>query len=281
MSHLSVRLSPNGEDVLFNEYYLNADLWIYNTERGVQSRETFEGQNAFPIWTPDGAAITFRSDRSGPSAIYHKKLNSPDVTQLTSGPNDTPNSWSPDGQELAFVRSRPAGSNTANNVSNIFILSMNKPNEARPLQTSQFDESHPEFSPDGKWIAYDSTVSGSQEVYVQGYPLPGERVQISTDGGSEPAWSRDGKELFYLSRSRMMSVHFKIDGGKLIPEKPVALFAGVIARTNARAYDVAPDGRFLMPKAETEQTEVRLRKIFPSTLRIVLNWTDELQRIVK
>src|SRR5262249_12957855 len=75
MPHLAVRLSPDGKQVLFNQYYVDADLWIYNTIRGVLTRETFQNQiqNAFPIWTPDGSAITFRSDRSGPNAIYQKK----------------------------------------------------------------------------------------------------------------------------------------------------------------------------------------------------------------
>jgi hypothetical protein len=158
---------------------------------------------------------------------------------------------------------------------------LDKPENVRALQASQFDETHPEFSPDGKWIAYDSTESGQRQVYVQGYPVPGERVQISTDGGSEPAWSRDGRELFYLNRSRMMSVRFRILNGRFFPEKPVGLFEGVTARANARGYDVAADGRFLLPKAQTEQTDERLRRIFPSSLRIVVNWTDELQRIVR
>ena len=278
MSHLSVRLSPNGKDVLFNEYYVQADLWIYDTTRGVKSRETFEGQNAFPVWAPDGSAIAFRSDRSGPSAIYYKKLNGQAITQLTSGPNDTPNVFTPDGKELAFVRARPVGTDT---VSNIFILPLDKPDAVRPLQVSQFDETHPEFSPNGKWLAFDSNESGRREVYVQGYPEPGDRVQVSTDGGTEPAWSRDGKELFYLNRTRMMSVRFRADGNTFVPERPVFLFDGVTPRTNARAYDVTNDGRFLFPKARTEQAEDRLRKIFPSSLRIVLHWTDELLRVGK
>jgi serine/threonine-protein kinase len=276
--HLSVRVSADGKQVLFNEYYVTADLWIYDTVRGVLSRETFGGQNAFAIWTPDGSAITFRSDRSGPNAIYQKKLNSSEVTQLTSGPSDTPNSWSPDGKELAFVRQRPT---STGNLNNIYILPIDKPANAHPLQTSQFSETHPEFSPDGHWIAYDSTESGEVEVYVQGYPNPGEREQISANGGTEPAWSRNGNELFYLNQSKMMSVRFKVTNGKFIPEKPIVLFDGVDARTIGRGYDVAADGRFLLPKAQTEETEERLKRIFPSTLRIILNWPAELQRVVK
>ncbi len=83
MPHLSVRVSPDGKEVLFNQYYVNADLWIYDTVRGVLSRETFGGQNAFPLWTRDGSAITFRSDRSGPNAIYQQKTGSPEIMQLT------------------------------------------------------------------------------------------------------------------------------------------------------------------------------------------------------
>jgi Tol biopolymer transport system component len=279
MPHLSVRLSPDGKQVLFNQYYVNAHLWIYDTVRGALSRETFEGQNAFPLWTPDGSAITFRSDRSGPNAIYQKKMSSQEVVQLTTGPNDTPNSWSPDGKELAFVRPRPLDNGST--ISNIFIYSVDRPKDVRPLQLSSFSQTHPEFSPNGQWIVYDSTESGRGEVYVQRYPEAGERVQISVDGGVEPAWSKTGDEMYYLRGSTMMAVRFKIASGKFIPEKPVALFDGVESRTNGRGYDISADGRFLLPKAQTEETEERLRKIFPSTLRIVLNWTSELQHVLK
>jgi dipeptidyl aminopeptidase/acylaminoacyl peptidase len=284
MPHLSVRLSPDGKQVLFNEYYVGADLWIYDTIRGVLTRETFQNQNAFPIWTPDGSAITFRSDRSGPNAIYQKKPGSSEITQLTLGPNDTPNSWSPDGKEMAFVRQlRPADSNTTGNINNIYILPANDPKAAHPLQVSPFTQTHPDFSPDGHWIAYDSQEAGpgSTEVYVQGYPNPGERVQASLGGGTEPAWSKNSPELFYINQSKMMAVHFKFTGGKFVPEKPVVLFSGVDSRTIGRGYDVTADGRFILPKAQTEQAEERLRKIFPSTLRVVLNWTNELQNTTK
>jgi eukaryotic-like serine/threonine-protein kinase len=274
-AHLSARVSPDGKQIVFNEYYQNADLWVYDLTRGVLTRETFGGQNAFPIWTPDGNAITFRSDRTGPTAIYQKKLSSDEIVQLTSGPNDTPSAWSPDGRDLAFIRPR-AGGNGTNNVSNIFILSAGK-SIAQPLQDSQFDQMHPDFSPNGKWIAYDSTESTPKQVYVQGYPDGGERVQISTDGGTDPAFSRDGKELFYIKGSSMMSVHYREAGGHFVPEKPVVLFDGMLSRTNSRGYDVAPDGRFLFPKAENEQSEERLKRIFPSTIRIILNWRDELR----
>ncbi len=237
MSHLSARISPDGKDILFNDYYPpSADLWIYDTVRGIQSRQNLEGQNAFALWTPDGASITFRSDRSGPTAIYQKKVNSSTVIQLTSGSRDTPSSWSPDGRQLAFIR--PAAQGAANN---IFILDMNgdKPKDVHPLQVSKFAQAHAEFSPDGKWIAYDET-EGTPQVYVQAYPAPGDRVQISTDSGTEPAWSKDGKELFYISNQKMMSVGYKIVKGQFIPDKPVALFDGVEARQPARAATTSP-----------------------------------------
>jgi dipeptidyl aminopeptidase/acylaminoacyl peptidase len=208
-------------------------------------------------------------------------MSSQEVVQLTTGPNDTPNSWSPDGKELAFVRPRALDANNSGTINNIFIYSVEKPKDVHPLQVSTFAQTHPEFSPNGHWLAYDSMESGRGEVYVQGYPDPDERVQISIEGGMEPAWSKTSNEMYYLHGSTMMAVRFAISGGKFIPEKPVALFDGVEFRTNGRGYDVSSDGRFLLPKAQTEETEERLRKIFPSTLRVVLNWTTELQRIVK
>jgi hypothetical protein len=118
---------------------------------------------------------------------------------------------------------------------------------------------------------------------VRPYPGPGQPVLISTNGAREPAWSRDGKELFYLTGSSMMSVRFKSSDGQFIPEKPVQLFEAQFIATalNVRGYDVAPDGRFLIRHAEAPETlQESRRKTFPSNLRLVLNWKRELDRLV-
>jgi hypothetical protein len=149
---------------------------------------------------------------------------------------------------------------------------------------TEADERFPEFSPDGKWLAYCSNETGRYELYVQPYPGPGKRVTVTSDGAQEPAWSRNGSnELFYLSGQTMMSVHFKVSGPEFIPDKPVRLFEHMPfgGGTTVRAsYDVAPDGRFLEIQPISQPAGERDKKIFPSTLRLVLNWTEELQRLL-
>ncbi|PYS43390.1 MAG: hypothetical protein DMG14_01060, partial [Acidobacteria bacterium] len=162
----------------------------------------------------------------------------------------------------------------------IYLVQVNQPNRPRALLNSRFNETYPEFSPDGHWIAYCSDESGRSELYVQPYPGPGKRVLITTDGAAEPLWSRVGQELFYRSlgaRNEVISVRFKIAGNEFIPQQPVKLFEGRFARTGIiRSWDIAADGRFLMLEPDPVPAD-ELKLLFPATLRIVLNWTEELK----
>jgi serine/threonine-protein kinase len=275
-----VRVSSNGKMVAFAECCRGKeDIWIFDTERQLLERQISEGQTFRPIWSPDGSRFAFRSNRDGPSQIYVKQMDSPGLTAITPGPHDEPGSWTPDGKEFAFAHgefSKGAFSY------DLYISSLASPNQPRVLIKSAANESYPEFSPDGRWLAYCSDETGRNEVFVQPYPGPGKRVQISIAGGAEPAWSRDGKEVFYRSAdANMMSVHFAASDKEFIPEKPAVLFAwkfevGIIGR----AYDVAPDGRFLVMQRIPDLEAEWRRKVFPATIRVVLNWTDELRRIM-
>jgi hypothetical protein len=132
-------------------------------------------------------------------------------------------------------------------VGDVYVVSVEQPNKPKPLINTQFSETYPTLSPDGHWLTYCSDESGTSQFYVQPYPGPGKRVTVSTDGAIEPAWSRDGRELFYRNGDAMLSVSVKIPGTEFLPEKPVVLFHGVfLATTPTRMYDIAPDGRFLM-----------------------------------
>ena len=281
MSRFAARVSPDGRRVAFSELYVNKDIWLFDTVRGTEDRLTYEGQNAFPIWSADGSLVAFRSDRSGPLRIYLSKgLNSRDVTALSPGPLDVPSSWTPDNKELAFTRGLSGGVGSTD----IYVVSLDQPDKIRPVVNTDADERFPEFSPDGKWLAYTSNETGRFELYVQPYPGPGKRVTVTSDGAAEPAWSRNGSnELFYRNGQRMMSVHFKVSGPDFTPDKPVVLFeqAFLGGGTTVRAtYDVAPDGRFLGVQPIPEPADERNRKIFPSTLRLVLNWTEELRELL-
>jgi hypothetical protein len=186
-------------------------------------------------------------------------------------------SWSPDGHLLAFHEVNPATQR------DIWVLRMGDSStssgqvrKAQPFLRTPFDELVPKFSPDGRWLAYISNESGRYEVYVQPYPGPGGKWQISTEGGSEPVWNPNGRELFYRSGGKMMAVDIATQPG-FAAGKPRMLFEGRYepAPFPAANYDVSSDGqRFLMLKP-TEPAEAA-----PTQINVVLNWFEELKQKV-
>jgi Tol biopolymer transport system component len=148
--------------------------------------------------------------------------------------------------------------------------------KAQPFLQTPFNEGAPRFSPDGRWLAYTSDESGRYEVYVQPYPGPGGKWLISTEGGTEPVWNRNGRELFYRAGDKMMAVDIATQPG-FSAGNPRMLFDGPYALSPAAPpnYDVSPDGqRFLMLKP-VEQAGAA-----PTQINVVLNWTEELKRLV-
>jgi Tol biopolymer transport system component len=192
-----------------------------------------------------------------------------DEKMLLSGPSliQVPSSWSPDGKFLAYFS---IGTETGRD---IWILPLTGDQKPRPFLQTKFDELHAKFSPDGRWIAYTSNESGQFQVYVQPFPGPGGKWQVSTDGGSNPIWARNGGELFYLSWDKIMSVRvttyptFSASVPRSLADIPPT---GLGALANS-IYDVSPDGqKFLFVKANAGP---------PQEVRVVLNWTNELKQL--
>jgi Tol biopolymer transport system component len=182
---------------------------------------------------------------------------------LTPGTADAPFSWSPDGRVLAV-----------DSAHDIWVLPVEGDRTASPFLVTQFNTKSPRFSPDGCFIAYASDESGRDEVYVQPYPGPGEKVAISTGGGRGPVWSADGRELFFRSGDQMMAADVKTDPTFTVG-KPRRLFEGhyVVEPARHTNYDVAADGqRFVMIQVDEESA--------PTQINVVLNWFEELKRLV-
>ena len=196
-----------------------------------------------------------------------------DLEQLTSAQNDHfAQAWSRDGKRLVFYKIDPTASR------DLYILSVDGERNTEPLLKTPFNERAADISPDGKWIAYASNESGQDEVYVRPFPdVDAGKWKISTDGGRVPAWSPDGRELFYNSGERMMrvSVQTEPDFAAGIPE---LLFKGpYYYGNNMRGYDIAPDGqRFLMIK----EPESSVETLGATQINVVLNWFQELERLV-
>ena len=157
----------------------------------------------------------------------------------------------------------------------IWVLGLQGDRKPRPFLQTPANESGPIFSPDGRWVAYLSDESGRQEIYVRPFPGPGGKMQISTEGGTEPMWARNGRELFYRNGDKMMVTAvetqpvFAASKAKLLFEAHYETSYNVFERD----YDVSPDGqKFLMIKAGEQETA-------PTQLNVVLNWSDELRRL--
>jgi Tol biopolymer transport system component len=286
MYRFGARLLPDGVRIASSEVYENKDIWVFDTARGIEDRATFEGQNAFPIWAPEGSRFAFRSDRMGPQQIYLGDLNDiRNVKPLTAGPFDVPSAWTPDGKELLFTRGVSSlGGNT-----DIYAVSIDTPDKPRPIVATPADERFPELSPDGKWLAYVSDEASTAALYVQPYPGPGPRVTISSRA-QEPAWSKSSNELFYrepvgpAQPPALIAIPFTVANGTFVPGKPVELFRqqALGGGTTVRAtYDVSRDGRFLFNQGSPDAAAERIRKIFPASLRFILNWTDQVQRALE
>jgi serine/threonine protein kinase/Tol biopolymer transport system component len=271
-AYLFPRISPDGRRVAVGITEHETQLWLYDLSREALTRFTFEGiVNLNAVWTPDGKRITFQSTKKGPPNIYWQQADgSGGLERLTTSQNsNVPMSWSPDGQQLAFIEVNPSTQR------DIWVLRIGD-RKAQPFLQTPFDESACRFSADGHWLAYISNESGRYEVYVQPYPGPGGKWQISTECGTEPVWNPNGRELFYRSGERMMAVDIATQPS-LAAGKPRMLFQGPYELSPATSpnYDVSRDGqRFLMLKAGDADEGA------PAQINVVLNWFEELKRRV-
>ncbi len=225
------------------------DIWIYDLERDTSTRFTFDtGDDGGPIWSPDDEHIFFQSSRiiSGQQFtagnLFQKPSSGlePEEHQSVVGPAPalTPNDWSPDGNFVVLEGMRP-GTGT-----DIMIYSFDDGTVQAYLETED-SEWAAKFSPNGRWLAYQSNESGRYEVYVRAFPGPGGKWQVSKDGGMLPVWRADGKELFYAGTDRLMSVTVETEGG-FRHDTPVHLFdldTEVFSSDDPQFYSAAPDGR--------------------------------------
>jgi Tol biopolymer transport system component len=251
---------------------LQHDLWILEIARGTLTRLTFGLDNHDPMWTPDGRRIAFSSSRLGPRNLFWKPADGSGVAErlATSQHTQNPGAWASDGKAFAFEELRPDSG------FDILIVELDGELQQTPFLVTEFNERHPAFSPDGRWLAYTSDETGLDEVYVRSFPGSGSKRQISTEGGVDPVWNPSGGELFYRSGDQIMAVAVETEP-YLSPSRPRLLFQGSYKWTayyGIRNYDVAPDGeRFVMIVAPPDSAK-------PAKLHVILNWAEELKRSV-
>jgi Tol biopolymer transport system component len=279
----TLAISPDGKRVAFEradpQNFSNRNIWLYEFARGVTTRFTFDsGWDGNPVWSPEGSRIVFGGERTGIFDLYQKTSNLAGEDELVfqSGVHKLPSSWSPDGRFLLFYNA--VGS------THVWVLPLDGTaanRKAFALEESNFNQAVGRFSPDGRWIAYQSNESGKDEIYVRpfdaasavgssstaGTPITG-KWMVSKDGGEVPLWRRDGKELFYLSPTGMaMAVDVNTSGifQAGIPKPLFRVPSGLLY------WDVTSDGkRFLMPVPAAPNAA--------APLTVVLNWQAGLKR---
>jgi serine/threonine-protein kinase len=264
-SFLHAVLSPDGTKALVT---IGSDLWIYDLAAGTRRRLTFyENSGAVassPIWSPDGDRVIFGAQEGVDYDMYSQPADGsrPAELLLKRPFNQYATAMTRDGT-LLFGEGYPDRGED--------LYTLSPKGEVTPVRvTPKFSEVNAQFSPDGRRLAYQSDESGRNEIYVENYPGGAQRVVISTAGGTTPMWSRDGKELFYIAGGSVMAAA-EGPGGSLGP--PRALFDRADYNFFWHSYDPAPDGkRLLMVRRDAASV--------PRQLNVILNWNEELQRLL-
>jgi len=254
-------LSPDGEKLAL---VVEENLWVYDIARDTLTRVTFDaGEQRRPVWSPDGTRLAFR--KSDPNSIFWQSADGSGAAERLTTEERTmrPTSWSPDGKTLAYTGDGPNGQ------SEIGLLMLDGDRSTRPFLQTPFNVAGGVFSPDGSFLAYSSDESGRDEVYVQPFPGPGGKWQISNEGGMQPVWSRIGREIFYRNGNRMMVVEVETEPA-FRAGKPTKLFEQNFADpgSNLAEYDVAPDGKHFVMIQDVSSG--------PTQIHVVLNWFEEL-----
>jgi Tol biopolymer transport system component len=270
--YVDLAVSPDGRQAVvsvLDPQRGTRDLWVYDIGRGVRTRLTFDpAEDSAPSWSPDGSRIVFASGRSGRFDLYQKassgRLGAEDVL-LEDSLGKFPASWSPDGQWLVYV----AGGGIIGR-SDLWVVPLVGDRKPAPFLQAPYIETHGQFSPDGRWIAYSSNETGQFEVYVTSFPRAGGKWRVSPAGGRWPRWRRDGTEIFYLAADdTLTSVPVKAAGAVFNAGAIRPLFRArprPLRRLDAYHYDLSPDGRRVLVNTFVDDPTAQ-------AVTLVVNWT--------
>jgi Tol biopolymer transport system component len=276
--YLFPRLSPEGTRVALEIRDQENDIWVWSFARETLTRITTDpGIDQAPVWMPDGLRLVFTSTQGGSvgSLFWQAADGTGNAERLTESPNyQRPSAVLPDGGRVVFWEA------SAKTSTDVMMLSLEKDRRVQPLIQGPLVDRNAEVSPDGRWLAYESNGSGQMQVFVRPFPdVNTGRIQVSTAGGQQPLWARNGQELFYIASDEvLMSVPVK-PGNTWTAGTPTRVIEGAYFRrgggNDSRMYDVSPDGkRFLMLKQEVSASQPAVRIV------VVQHWLEDLKRLV-
>jgi len=269
---IRMSVSPDGRQVAFDDTGSGTmDIWLLDIARGVRTRFTSDpAEDMQPLWSPDGRRIVFHSNRNGQFDLWVKSTVDAGNEQLllrNSGGPLVPYDWSKDGRFILY------NSGMGGHSWDIWALPMFGDRKPFPVVQSPADESGAQFSPDGRWIAYMSGITGRREIFVQRFPTPGRRWRVSVEGGAQPRWRGDGKELFFLAPdNRLMAAPIRLSDESDAADigAPVALFAARLSGINHGPtiwnYIASSNGQRFLMNSPAEVT---------SPITLVLNWKPQ------
>jgi Tol biopolymer transport system component/predicted Ser/Thr protein kinase len=271
--YTSPAMSPDGSKLavaIRDPMTRQRDIWILDLTRGTRTRFTFDpADDVNPVWSPDGGRIAWSSDRKGVRDLYVKAATGVGEDQVLyeSPLRKSVEQWSPDGKYLLFNSRRQVG--TATEIAAL-PLSAGPERKPIPLVPAGFGYQGAQLSPDSSFMAYHSNESGAEEIYVQPFPPSGAKWQISTAGGTEAFWGKDGKQLFFVSGNNLMVVPVRTYGGQFEAGAPTLLFGLQLPPVTRNRVLGAGNGRFLVNMLSSRRVQ--------GSMTVLLNWSALLRR---
>jgi eukaryotic-like serine/threonine-protein kinase len=266
-------LSPDGKKLAFSQILAatpNRDIWIYDLGRGSASRLTFnEAADNLPLWTRDGTRVAYTNERTSFGDIYIQSSSGLGGEELvppsTHDSYKTANDWTPDGKSLVYMNliSYPS----------LWVHDFAPGKSDYQLLKTSFAEAEAKFSPDGHWLSYTSEETGRSEVYVVPYPGLNGKWQVSTNGGAQARWRKDGKELIFVSpEGKLMSAAVSAAAGTFKAETPKPLFESRIVTTTRDVwqYDMTPDAQKFIINSRMEHSQ--------EPITLYANWPAEVRK---
>jgi serine/threonine-protein kinase len=274
-NYLSPTLSPDGSRLAVSSA---GDIWVYELGRGSMTRLTFGGGYSNPLWTVDGRYILFRALSERARGIWWVRANGTGQPQPLTRSNNPQLPWSfpADGTRLAFNEQSPSTGDDIWTVSVETASSGLRAGKPELFLQTPFHERAPTFSPDGRWIAYQSNESGKYRVYVQAFPDGHGKRQISGDAGTLPAWSRNGRDLFFRLNGVLMAASYRASGDSFVIGAPRVWYEKRLPNfPSTMSYNPAPDGKRMVALMPADPPEERHDRVI-----FLLNFFDELRRRV-